>query len=280
MTFLAMIIAVVLLQVWGSASRVHHDEWFARLRSQVTELGMSAEINALISLAVPVLAALFVLSVFEPILMGLGWIATAILLLLYAFGRGDFGLLMDRYRGYCQSGDLEAAYLYVSSELQLVPAAEPLQSVAQEQIQMRRELLYEGYQRWFAVLFYFVLLGPAGALAYRLTQLYGRSTNMKAIERLLFYVDWVPVRLLTIAFSITGDFVASKDALIASLQNTQDEAGYVLYEVGSAALGLGPVGKEAVEGGVEAAQIKALGSLLSRSAATWVALISLVVFVS
>ena len=35
MTFLAMIIALLLLQAWGSGNRVHHDDWYQGLMGRL-----------------------------------------------------------------------------------------------------------------------------------------------------------------------------------------------------------------------------------------------------
>ena len=185
---------------------------------------------------------------------------------------------MERYRGQCQSADFEGAYLTTLSELGWATQDDNPVSPQEVHALVQRGFIYEGYQRWFAVLFYFVLLGPAGALAYRLLQLCRHDYESALVERYLFLVDWVPARLLAAAFVLTGDFVGSYHKLLDGLLDTALEAVQLLEVVGTAALGDASPAGDATEFARQAAlQNKGIGSLLARSAACWVAIISVAV---
>src|SRR5690606_17345869 len=68
----------------------------------------------------------------------------------------------------------------------------------------------------FGVFFWFLLLGPAGAVMYRLSEYLARAWNEPEHMRneafgqfaaLAFHwIDWVPVRLTAIAFAVVGNF--------------------------------------------------------------------------
>ncbi len=148
---------------------------------------------------------------------------------------------------------------------------------------VQRALLYEGFQRWFAVLFYFVVLGPAGAVAYRLLQLAGDDFGAQLRQRCLFIADWVPARLLAAAFSLTGDFLGSRSALLNSVKDTSQPASELIYAVAGAALHFDaptPQADQSEFAALAVSQNRELGSLLSRSAACWVVVLSLVVLVA
>ena len=279
MTFLAIIIALVLVQVWGSGSHVHHDDWFRRWQSRIAGWRVGPKLTLALVVLLPVALAQIILGLLEPLLFGLLWMAMAVLLLLYAFGRRDFHELMERYRGQCRSADFEGAYLTTLSELGWTTSDDNPVSPQEVHALVQRGFVYEGYQRWFAVLFYFVLLGPAGALAYRLLQLCRHDFEAALVERCLFLVDWVPARLLAAAFALTGDFVGSYHKLLDGLLDFSLDATQLLDIVATAALGNAPgQAAEAAEFGQQAAlQNKDIGSLLARSAACWVAVISVAV---
>ena len=282
MSFLAMIIALVLLQVWGSGSRVQYDEWLERLQSSLKGLGLSSTASLLLSIVAPVTAVSIVLDLLEPILFGLVWIAATVVILLYSFGRGDFQVLLTRYRSYCEKEDFEGAYLHAQSELGNDAGDQAADSPGEFLLQIQRFMLYEGYQRWFAVLFYFVVLGPEAALAYRLLHL-AISTPASGegmAQRLLFIADWVPVRLLAATFTLTGDFVHSRNEFLASIQNIDEVGRSILFSVGLAAMGVDDSKESGIPesfGKVAASQLADLGALLSRSATSWLVLISLFV---
>lgn len=72
-----------------------------------------------------------------------------------------------------------------------------------------RAIFIAGYQRVFAVVFWFVFLGPAGAVLYRSITLMsdesplGLNSLAKQIQQLL---DWIPIRTLTFIFALGGHF--------------------------------------------------------------------------
>lgn len=279
MNFLAIIITLLLRQFLGSGDQVHRDDWFRRWQLRVS----SFNIGAVGRLAMVILPALVVvqllLNALQPFLFGLLWMILAVVLLLYALGRGDFQLLMERYRSQCCAADFESAYLGTLSELGGTGALDNPQSLQEVHALVQRGFFYEGYQRWFPVLFYFVLIGPVGALAYRLLQLCRDDFEAELARRCIFLADWVPARLLAATFTLTGDFVSSRDTLFNSLGDVAVAPDQLLYEVGTAALGNSPAqaADEQSFSTYAAAQNEDTGKLLSRSAICWVALLSLIV---
>lgn len=280
-TFLAIIIAVVLLQAWGTAERVHADGWFVSWQTRVAGWGLSSGISLALLILLPSMLLVFVLDLVQPLLFGLIWLPLAALLLLYSFGRGDFQGAMGRYRGHAYAGDFEAAYLAAREGLDEDEVeVETPETAPEVHAIIQRGLLYEGLQRWFAVLLYFVLFGPGGALAYRLLQMCRGSFESELARRWLFVFDWLPARLLAATFALTGDFMGSRTTLLAAFQALTADAGTVLYSVGLAALG--PAEAVAGEGDdefgpVAAAQNREFDALLSRSAVCWIVVLSLLV---
>ena len=278
-TFLAIIVAVVLLQAWGTAERVHVDGWFVSWQARVAGWGLPGWISLALLVLSPSMLAVFALDLVQPLLFGLLWLPLAALLLLYAFGRRDFQAAMGRYRGHAYAGDFEAAYLAAREDFDEDDAEAP-ETAPQVHAMVQRALLYEGLQRWFAVLFYFALFGPAAALAYRLLQMCRETFEPELSRRWLFWLDWLPARLLAATFALTGDFIGSRTRLLAALRDTTSQGGAVLYSVGEAALG--PVeydegSSETEFGPLAAAQNREFDALLSRSAVCWIVILSLLV---
>ena len=123
---------------------------------------------------------------------------------------------------------------------------------------------------------------PGRRIAYRLLQLSCRDFTPELTRRCLFLADWVPARLLAAAFCLTGHFMSSRDSLVAALGNPFAAANDLLYEVGFAALGDGPLngaGEGREEGQHAATQNRELAGLLSRSAVGWILMLSLLVLV-
>ena len=79
----------------------------------------------------------------------------------------------------------------------------------------------EGLRRWFGVLLWFVLLGPAGALAYRIVQVLTRDATfaealppgqVAALEKFAQVLDWPAAHLMTLALAVAADFDAVASA--------------------------------------------------------------------
>lgn len=275
MNFLAFVIALALRQLWGAEAWLHRDTWWLEWRQRASGLGLLSWVQLLLSVGLPLLLALLVLDLLRPLLFGLPWIIAAALVLLYAFGRGDFHARIARYRDYCERDNREGAWLYLREELH---AGDPLEvdpGLEPEQLhqQLQASLYYDGFQRWFAVVFWFVLLGPVAALGYRLLQLYRDADGDKGpAVVVLFLLDWLPVRLLLATFTLAGDFVRSRDELVAALMDPWSDSQSLLLAVGSAAAGAS-VATSASRRAAE--EVTALGGLMTRSGVVWVVLIAL-----
>ena len=287
MTFLALIIALTLLQYWGSASPVHTDDWFYKLIGKLSGSDLAATLQFALAVLLPALLVFWVQSLVVGVLFGAVSLALMVLVLLYGFGRGDFEALVGQYREYCQRGDFEAAYLFAREEMP--GEIEEQCSGSPEQLHrwMKERICYMGFERWFGVIFYFAILGPAGALAYRLLHLYSELDESpvpaELVARVRYFVDWAPARLLVFAFALTGDWVGSREQVMTSLQDTTTANSAVIADAAHAALGLKTTVFSDSNGDTEAFaevgdwEINQLQNLLRRSAVAWVVVLSLLV---
>jgi len=279
MMFLTFVIALVLLQVWGSGGPVQRDDWFYAWLSRLSARGLEGAAGLALAVLAPSLLALWLLHLLEGVLFGLFWIVLATVLLLYAMGRGDFDECAARYRHFCAAGDFQGGWLAMSAALDLRDVPAP-SSPAEAHAVVQQAFFYEACQRWFAVVFYFFLLGPAGALAYRLLHLCRGYFNETPLQSCLFAADWLPGRLLAATFVLAGDFVRSRDKLLSGLGEGSRPAAALLFQVGRAALGNSAANAEGEAFASAAAEENAAAlGLVSRSAVAWVAFIALVVLI-
>ncbi|MFZ5485369.1 MAG: regulatory signaling modulator protein AmpE [Pseudomonadota bacterium] len=96
-----------------------------------------------------------------------------------------------------------------------------------------------GLARLAGVLFWFIVLGPFGAVAYALTlrlaeRWAGEDDFHAVVAQIRPLLDWLPARLLAFSFAIVGNF---EDALGGWRSREVDEAG--VEAAGLGALGLG-----------------------------------------
>lgn len=272
MIFLVVLLVLLIDKLTDWRRDVQQDgpwlQWLRRVEqrsgSRIPWLGL-----ALVVL-VPVLVLGLLLLALKP--LAYGWLSLPlhVLVLLYSLGRGqgkrEFGAFRDAWR----RGDEEAAALVAERDLKLSAADAPSLLHAVE-----TQLLWRSHQGFFAVIFWYVLLGPVAALAYRLLALtldHARDQAMREqAEQLRHAFDWLPVRVLLASFGLVGNFVAVNRALLNDLLHWDIPASRLLAEVGPVAADLG----ESVEGEAGITRLDSLAALLVRTRMLWYAAIAL-----
>ena len=100
----------------------------------------------------------------------------------------------------------------------------------------------------FGVFFWFLPLGPAGAVLYRVSEYLARAWNEpehmrneafgQFAAKAFYWIDWLPVRLTAIAFAVVGNF---EDAIYAwrnFAHRWADEARGIILSAGGGAMGV------------------------------------------
>jgi len=132
--------------------------------------------------------------------------------LIAAIGRRGADQQVGDYQRALERGDSEGAYLYVKD---LLGSRRPANPDEMNRLLIER-LLVRNNERLLAVLFWFAVLGPVGAVVYRsTTQLKGLVNTgrafgedyMEAALRLQAIFDWVPARITALLYGLIGSFV-------------------------------------------------------------------------
>ncbi|SFC45782.1 beta-lactamase regulator AmpE [Pseudoalteromonas denitrificans] len=195
------------------------------LANSVVKSLLSKEIGFLIWLVIPAALVGFIYTLFDFVLFQL---IINIVVLLVCIG---CIYLREKYKGYLnamQRQDDEAATLYA---LQLG------QKKTEQQLNgetLGQTLAWINFRFYCAVLFWFVVLGPAGAVFYALVRTYADlvrkdieakednnddvleakpkvfehsiSQYHKVLQSLLFWLDWLPARIASLGYLIIGNF--------------------------------------------------------------------------
>jgi AmpE protein len=161
----------------------------------------------------PVLLIVLLLAV-ESVLLGSVTLLIHVGVLLVLFDRVSLRVFTEAYLNRWRSGDFEAAFLLQERWGQLLLDSSGDRDAVHEQF--CRYIVSSSFERLFAVVFWYLVLGPAAALLYHLTVLYRlrgvldhESDAGRLVLRLGYLLEWVPARLLALTFSLAGDFVAS-----------------------------------------------------------------------
>lgn len=283
MNFLVVLGAWGLLQWLGPSTSLHRDHWLFSWyhRASTALAAIPQPFRLALAVAAPALLAGLIAIVLGGAVGGVPLFLFGLLVLAYSLGRGDFQRMVDEYLERWSRGDLAAAYESAVALQILRPDEVPADAAVTDAValhhQVRAALLYRGYERWFAVVFWFVLLGPAGALGYRTLQLLRGEEGVTADERAalsrwLHWADWVPVRLLGLAFAFTGTFSACFRRFCDSLSGGST-APVLLAEFENAALEGAVARRDSADSSrwhaMAAQELLELRALLSRSSVAW-----------
>lgn len=268
MTFLVLVLVLLAEKLSAARHLVQRDGWWLallrRCESRPVWLGLAALV------LVPVGLLGLVLAVLEPLLYG--WVALPLhlLVLLYSLGRGDVKRQQGPFRDAWRRGDSEAAHRVAQRDLGL--SAEDRNELLER---VQQHLLWQAYQSFFAVIFWYALLGPMAALAYRLLALIVEHAQAEALRgqagRLRHAFDWLPVRVLIASFALVGNFVALSRVLLHELLNWEIPAERLLAEAGPVAADL----DGRIDGDQGVARLHTLWALLVRAAVAWYAVFAL-----
>ncbi|XHF31877.1 regulatory signaling modulator protein AmpE [Pseudomonas chlororaphis] len=268
MSFLVLLLAVWIEKFSALRQRVQRDGGWIRELHKLEAGGLAKQpwlvLTVLVLLPVALLGLLLV--VLDPVAYGLLALPVHLLVVIYSLGRGDLLGELGPFRDAWRREDLQAAAHVAKRDLNI--CAESGEQLLE---QVQRHLLWQAYQSFFAVIFWYFLLGPVAALSYRLLALAEEHAQNPAVAeragQLRHAFDWVPVRLLAASLALVGNFVAVSRVMLHELLNWNISAAQLINKVGLAAGEIPPaaVGSEGIN------TLDCLWELLLRAAVLWYA---------
>ncbi|PKA69362.1 AmpE protein [Pseudomonas baetica] len=269
MSFLVLLLALWIEKFSALRHRVQRDGgWIRELNKLESSERLAKQPWLVLTILVlfPVALLALLLVVLEPVAYGLLALPVHLLVVIYSLGRGDLLGGLGPFRDAWRREDLQAAAHVAKRDLDICA-----DSGEQLLDRVQGHLLWQAYQSFFAVIFWYFLLGPVAALAYRLLALAEEhGHNPALVERaaqLRHAFDWVPVRLLAASFALVGNFVAVSRVMLHELLNWNISAAQLINKVGLAAGEIPPpaVGPEGIN------TLDCLWELLLRAAVLWYA---------
>jgi membrane protein required for beta-lactamase induction len=169
--------------------------------------------SLIIVLLPPLLTTALLQQLLAGSLFGIPTVIFAAVVLLFCLGPVDLDTQVNDYIKAVETED-ETNLRRIAREIveDEPPTSEPALSQS-----VTEAILWQANQRLFGVVFWFILLGPLGALLYRITTQLPRLEQANRdidfflnAKQLLLIMDWLPARLTAICYAIAGSF---EDAL-------------------------------------------------------------------
>ncbi|EKD71634.1 MAG: hypothetical protein ACD_46C00139G0002 [uncultured bacterium] len=280
MMFIAILIALV-IERFFDWSHLRQWNWFIAFQRVVANKLQSQ--SPYLILAISIVPFVFIVAAINIILQGLlfGFPKLIFQLIILMASLGAQNLWADTFAciNILRQGDARNAAEKLKAAFDINDMSDP-QKLHQQLVQ---RIFIASNHRIFAAVFWFFILGPAGAILYRLTTLSFESTTKESVspdatlaaENVESTLDWVPVRILTFLFALGGQFVQVLNAWRKKMMLGIHANEELLTDCGFAALGFEDHAKISEDGSVEEAAI----SLLDRTFVIALVFIALIVLV-
>lgn len=222
MTLLAILISLALERLlpavdeWRSLAWFRHYQGWLRGRLAAHEKWQGIPALLLIVLT-PVAGVALAQYLLHDILLVFSF-AFSIVVLTYCLGPKDEHRLVHRYLDAVDVGD--SATAQQTLEELLPDDSEPASDEDSRIRQIIDALLVQSHERVLGVLFWFMVLGPMGAVLYHLTVELMRMTDSEpadaafhaALGRLHQVLAWIPAHLAALGYAVMGSFVHAMQA--------------------------------------------------------------------
>ncbi len=269
MSFLVLLLVLWVEKFSAGRQRIQQDgpwlSWLARSEAQSPWLAL------VLAVLLPVLLLGLAMLILKPLAYGLLLLPIHLLVLVYSLGRGDVLAELGPFRDAWRREDEQAALHVAQRDLGLEADGE-----GELLGKVQGFELWRAYEGFFSVIFWYALLGPLPALAYRLLALTAaHSTVPQVAERaaqLRHALDWLPARALAGSFALVGNFVAVSRGLLHDLLAWDVPAARLVAVAGKAAADVSDAPSSG-EAGV--ATLDQLWQLLVRAAVLWYAVFAL-----
>ena len=315
MSFLVILISLAVNYLWLRDYDRFDDGWFFRFRHRMEQTGgelsgklpASWPLNLLLIYGIPLVALILLLLFIAGKGYGIPTMLVHILVLLVAFDRTQPGQLARQFLMCWQQGDIEGCEELVRLEF-AVPADTAFDSPSQLGSYFSKQLTYRWFERLFVMFFWYMVGGPIAILicyvTYQLRDSHGEEQAEKEVaivDWIIALLEWLPLRLLALTFSLAGNFVTCFERMKQSFWSISKDfaaADMLASYAGCALSGLIAEYSQADDDNEEAgaasdeqtamtspmnaeqrqvaAELAALRGLLERSQAIWLAVLALI----
>lgn len=201
---------------------------------------------------VPLLIVVFLLNyLVQDWLYGLGGLLFGLIILLYSFGPES--LYHNLHQVSAQAASSEETKAKQSDPLQALMKYQLADEEQDEETAQVSAVFIYTNRGIVAPLFWFILLGPVGAILYRLSELFAQITQQTHSEfahatsqstRFQQVLDWIPARIIGFVYTLIGNFHQGVQAWLSYVWRPLASSDRLLANCGLAAMAKGEAKSE------------------------------------
>jgi len=278
MALICILIGIIFERVSDILENLRNFDWFDNYSRWLLKTlpGLSSQhLSSILILLLPIMSVVLMLQIWlDGRLFGFLELLFGMIIFAFCLGPKDLNRQINRYLQAREDGNEEAAHSEAAAIMQTDPPTDPDQQV----VEVMRSIFHESNDRVFAVIFWFVLLGPFGAILFRLTSHTMRSTAnatlANAARQFQAVLAWAPAHMVAMGYALTGNYEGAKQEFYS--KNKQDDLSdcnyHTLITAGQGAL------KDCAPG-EETACIRSARALILRTLVVWLAFIAILTLI-
>lgn len=160
-------------------------------------------------LALPVLLLLGIQILLHDFIYNVPAFIFGIIIFIYCLGPACLSTDIEAYIHARTIGDDDEALHYAGTITDSPASTSPDQQISD----VTRAILYVANERIFATIFWFIILGPFGAMLYRLISELSKQIEFNELAEFSEFIHsimaWIPARMLAAGYALTGNFDAA-----------------------------------------------------------------------
>ncbi len=221
-------------------------------------------------LAIPIFLLLSIQILLNDFLFNVPGFIFGVIIFIYCLGPACLSTDIEAYIQARTLGDDDEALHYAGTITDTAASSSPDQQTSD----VTRAILNVANERIFATIFWFVLLGPFGAMLYRLISELSKQIESDELAEFSEFIHaimaWLPARMLAAGYALSGNFDGAYHSYKDKASTSDISQGNKEILV---ATGLGAIHNHEIEN--ELASVYAAQALVMRAVIVWVGILAI-----
>jgi AmpE protein len=285
MTLMTILICLIAQRYIGLGETLHKMNWlnsYARyMHKLIGNTPLWQGIWGVIALLIPLI---FLVAFIDHLLQG--WFFNFfkflfdLFILLYCLNARDLRRQLTEYFNAYSREDSQASYYHGFTFIKKSSAETPPEDSPHLVRAVTRAIFLDADQHIFAVIFWYIVLGPVGAVLYYLVNRivffakqnqHELSSFKESAKRIQGVLDWIPVRITGLSYALAGHFSYAFAKWLKYLKLGPSKSQELAYRLGLAALEL----DETDPATAQLAENNSALTLIDRSLVIWIVVIAI-----